>query len=218
MIPLIFWGATGQAKVIREALSDRDVKLLALFDNRAIPSPFDSIPLLHAERGFLDWEQAYSGTQPVHACVAIGGARGKERLRRMLWLSDRGYPAMDVVHRRAFVAFDAIIGEGCQLLAMSSVCTGTKLGRAVIINTKASVDHGCVVGDGVHIAPGATLAGEVVVDDFAFIGAGAVVLPRVRIGAHAIIGAGAVVIRDVADYETVVGNPAQILKPARDAR
>lgn len=209
MSPLIFWGATGQAKVLREALSGNNVELIALFDNRDIPSPFPGIPVFQGERGFADWERIYGGEHPVRACVAIGGTHGNDRLVRTEWLSDHGYPPLGVVHPRAFVAANAELGEGCQVLAMSTICAGVKLGRAVIVNTKASIDHDCVIGDGVHIAPGATITGEVVIGDCAFIGAGAVILPRVRVGEDAIVGAGAIVTRDVAANETVVGNPAR---------
>lgn len=210
MTPVIFWGATGQAKVLRDALLSYDVKLVALFDNRDIMSPFPEIPIFYGEAGFSQWAQGYPNGCSVRSCVAIGGTSGRDRLARMHWLKARGYAPLTVVHQRAFVTEEALIGEGCQILAMSAVCAGAKLGEAVIVNTKASVDHDCTIADGVHIAPGATLAGEVVVDEFAFIGAGAIVLPRLHIGANAIVGAGAVVTRNVAAGETVTGNPARI--------
>lgn len=209
MIPVIFWGATGQAKVLRDALPAGDMELVALFDNRKIASPFDDIPIFHGETGFFDWEQGYHNPRRVRACVAIGGTHGVDRLARMHWLRSRGYAALTIVHPRAFIAKDTLIGEGCQILAMGTVCTGAKLGEATIVNTNATVDHDCIIDDGTHIAPGATLAGEVMVGKFAFIGAGATILPRIRIGAHAIVGAGAVVTRDVVAGEAVIGNPAR---------
>ncbi|MGH8147748.1 MAG: acetyltransferase [Rhodanobacteraceae bacterium] len=211
MIRVVFWGATGQAKVLRDALPV-DAELVAVFDNREIVSPFKDVPIFHGESGFARWESAQRGDGALSACVAIGGMHGEERVERMQWLDDRGYRPFVVVHTRAFVASDAVLAAGCQVMALGAVCTGTKLGRAVIVNTKASIDHDCAIGDGVHIAPGATLAGEVDVGEFAFVGTGAVVLPRVRIGTRAIIGAGAVVTCDVGDAATVAGNPARILR------
>lgn len=210
MTPVIFWGATGQAKVLREALRSLDTELVALFDNCDIASPFGDVPIFRGESGFSQWERGYRNHQLVRACAAIGGARGHDRLTRMHWFRDRGYAPLTVVHPRAFVAEDTSLGDGCQILAMSAVCAGAKLGEAVIVNTKASVDHDCIIGNGAHIAPGATLAGEVTVGEFAFVGSGAVVLPRIQIGANAIIGAGSIVTHDVAAGETVIGNPARI--------
>lgn len=212
MTPMIFWGATGQAKVLLDALAVADVELVALFDNREIPSPFEDVPIFHGESGFAKWEQNYGRVREVQAYAAIGGTRGHERLQRIRWFSERGYSIPSAIHPRAFVADTARIGSGCQILAMSAVCAGVVLGDAVIINTSASVDHDCVIGAGVHVAPGSTLAGEITVDEFAFIGTGATILPRIHIGKWSIIGAGAVVTRDVPDYSVVVGNPAEIIR------
>lgn len=209
MTPVILWGGTGQARVLREALSHSGARVVAIFDNRDIPSPFSDVPMFLGEQGLTKWQAGYRGATPVAACVAIGGSRGTDRLALMHLLETRGHPAMTVVHPRAFVAADATLGGGCQVLAMAAVCTGARLGEAVIVNTSASVDHDCVLGAGVHVAPGARLAGEVQVAECAFIGTGAVVLPGLCIGAHATIGAGAVVTRDVPPGATVTGNPAR---------
>lgn len=211
MSATILWGGTGHARVLREALRGK-AEVIAVFDNRDIPSPFDDIVLRVGEAGFLDWERSRGDVEPPFACVAIGGGKGDERLQRMDWLLARGYSPLTVIHPRAFVALDATLGAGCQVLAQGAVCSSARLGRGVIVNTGASVDHDCVVGDGVHLAPGARAAGEVRIGDHAFIGCGAIILPRIKIGTGATVGAGAVVTRDVADGDTVVGNPARTHK------
>lgn len=205
---IIFWGGTGQAKVLREALAGR-AELLAVFDRRALASPFTDVPLYVGEAGLEQWLHERGGSQGLHAAVAIGGARGRDRLARMEQLSTRGFAVPEIIHPRAFVAADVRRGQGCQILALAAVCTCAVLGRGVIVNTRASVDHDCVIGDGAHIGPGAVLTGEVYVEAGAFIGAGAVVLPGRRIGADALVGAGAVVTRDVAAAGVVAGNPAR---------
>lgn len=205
---VIIWGGTGQAKVLREALAE-GTKVVAVFDSREVAPPFSDVPLFHGESGFNDWKMRCQGEHQLGACIAVGGTRGVERLQLQRWLADNGYPPLTVVHRRAFVAADAALGLGCQILAMAAVCSAARLGDAVIINTSASIDHDCVIGNGVHVAPGARLAGEVTVGNYAFIGTGAVVLPRVHIGDGAIVGAGAVVTRDVPKSTTVAGNPAR---------
>lgn len=208
MSEVIFWGATGQAKVLREALQDQ-ARLLAVFDNREVPAPFDDVPLFQGEAGLLQWERSEPRAAGILACVAIGGERGLQRLELQRWLAGRGYAPLAVVHPRAFVARDAVVGAGCQVLAHASVCAAAVLGESVIVNTGASVDHDCRIGDGVHVGPGAVVAGEVRIDAGAFVGAGAVVLPRLHLGAGAIVGAGAVVTRDVPAGTVVAGNPAR---------
>lgn len=212
MKDVILWGGTGQACVLHEALASSDFRVVAVFDNKPVPSPFADVPMYLGQEGFESWLASRAGTSQLHACVAIGGSRGRDRLFLQEWLRQQGVQPLTVIHPRAFAACDAEIGEGSQILAMAAICAKARLGRAVIVNTSASVDHACVIGDGVHVGPGANLAGEVRIDEYAFIGAGAVVLPGLKIGRSAIIGAGAVVIRDVSADEVVVGNPATALR------
>jgi len=208
---VLLWGATGQAKVLNEALTGTDYRVVALVDNRTLISPFSDIPVLKGEIGLDDWLSHRGGGKDLFAAIAVGGDLGFERVELMNLLCARGLKPLTVVHPNAFVASDAQIGEGCQIMAQAAICTHVQLGRNVIVNTSASVDHDCVIGSGSHIAPGARLAGEVEVGEKAFIGIGAIVLPRIHIGAGAIVGAGAVVTKDVMPGVTVIGNPAYIL-------
>lgn len=209
---IIFWGATGQARVLRELIEGTQFQLVALVDGRDIPSPFPGIPLLIGDAGLDRWlDRLAAGKLPAGA-VAIGGDRGKDRIIVRLVLEKRGMATPVLVHRNAFVARNAQIGAGSQILASANVCAGVSVGRSVIINTAASVDHDCVVEDGVHVGPGAVIAGEVHIRERAFVGAGATVLPRIDIGHDAVVGAGAVVTRNVPPGVVVVGNPARKLK------
>lgn len=209
---MVVWGGTGHAGVVREALDPQQWRILAVFDRRAIPSPFNDVPLLVGTDGFARWLQAQGNVERVAGAVAIGGTDGKSRLQIADFLQSHDILLPAIIHRTAFIATTATLGEGSQVLALAAVCANTKLGRSVIVNTASSVDHDCVIGDGTHIAPGARLAGEVTIEDCAFIGTGAIVLPRIRIGRGAIIGAGAVVTRDVAENVIVVGNPARKIR------
>lgn len=211
MKPIVLWGATGQARVLAEFLPALGFGLRALFDNNPeVVPPFADIPVFHGDAGFLRWREAHPG--PVVGLAAIGGERGAQRRERNRFLSGHGVEIATLVHPRAFVAADASVGEGSQVLALSVVAAGCRLGKAVIVNHRASVDHECVLGDGVHVAPGATLCGLVTVGDDVLVGAGATVLPRVRIGAGTVVGAGSVVTGDLPDNVVAFGNPARIIR------
>ncbi|MDK9719214.1 MAG: NeuD/PglB/VioB family sugar acetyltransferase [Trichlorobacter sp.] len=211
MRDILFWGATGQAKVLHDIVCDTDMRLVVLVDNRTISSPIPGVLLLRGETGLDAWLTERGGTDNLYGAVAIGGGHGTDRIQLLGLLKSRGIDPVTLIHRTAFVAHSAVIGEGSQILAQSSVCANAQLGRGVIINTAASVDHDGVIGNGVHIGPGARLAGEVIVGNNSFIGTGAVILPRIQIGNESVIGAGAVVIKNVKSGTTVVGNPARVL-------
>ena len=217
----VLWGGTGHAKVLRECLRHQGIDVVAVFDNNAaVPSPFSDVAIHHGREGFARWRAAWSGDLPGFL-AAIGGERGRDRLEIQDWLKAQGLAPLVARHPSAFIAEDVRIAEGAQVLAHATICVEVSLGRAAIVNTAASVDHECRLGDGVHVSPGAHLAGCVDVGPTATIGTGASVLPRIRIGEGAVVGAGAVVVRDVGDYEVVVGNPARRVgsrpRPSRGA-
>jgi sugar O-acyltransferase (sialic acid O-acetyltransferase NeuD family) len=211
---IVVWGAAGHALVLADALARRGLNLVALFDN-APPavSPIAGIPVYRGWEGFLDWLSQRDANRPVTGLVAIGGARGADRLAIQERLAAVGVPLLTLIHPDATVHADVQLGAGTQVLAQSVVAAGSVLGRNCIVNHRVGIDHECRIGAGVHLAPGATLCGCIEVGDRAFIGAGAVVLPRLTIGTDAIVGAGAVVTRSVPDGVTVAGNPARTIQP-----
>ena len=208
----IVWGAAGQAKVLRECIEHISLRLVALFDDdSSVASPFADVDVHYGMDGFRRWLELRDTTVPTGFLVAIGGERGQTRLAIQGTLEAFGLVPLVARHPAAFIAQNASIGAGSQILTRAAVCVEAQIGRACIINTGATVDHECRLHDGVHICPGANIAGQVEIDRCATIGTGAVVLPYLRIGEGAVVGAGAVVIRDVAPYSVVVGNPARVV-------
>lgn len=211
MPDIIFWGGTGHARVLAEALATTDLLIVAVFDQREIVSPLTGVPLFAGRDRFTTWiaDHRAAGKQECSFAIAIGGPHGRDRVALRQWLEGNGLKAVQIVHPAAWIARDALIGPAAQVLAGARVASHAEIGADVIVNTGASIDHDCNVGRGAHIGPGAILAGEVTIEDCAFIGAGAIILPRLRVGADAIVGAGSVVTRDVAPGSTVAGNPAR---------
>lgn len=126
------------------------------------------------------------------AIVAVGDNKTRklevERLIKEEW---RFCPAQ--IHPRAYVARGVEIGEGTVVMAGAVIQPGARIGKHVIVNTCASVDHGCIVGDFAHIAPGVHLCGDVEVGEGALVGVGSCAVPGAKIPAWTLVKAGSVV-------------------------
>ena len=207
----VIWGSSGHAKVLGDILGANKGKVLAFFDNQEMPSALAGVPIYLGESGFLKWVKGLEGYGKVAGLIAIGGAKGRDRLAILKLFREHSLHLPSLTHPSAIVSTSALVGAGSQILAQSVIAAEVILGEACIVNHGASVDHECVLGDGVHVAPGAILCGCINVGDCAFIGAGAIILPRIKIGHDAIVGAGAVVTEDVPSGAIVIGVPAKIL-------
>ena len=117
-----------------------------------------------------------------------------------------------VIDPTSVVASNTTVSHGSYINSLVAIGANSTLGCHVFVNRSSSIAHDCTLESFVSTGPGAIICSDVRVGFGSFIGAGAVVKDGVRIGRHAFIGAGSMVIKDVADFEVVVGNPARVLK------
>lgn len=144
------------------------------------------------------------------AIVAFGNNKKKQDI--CLWLKEKGYQFLSVVHPTVYLAQGVTVGEGCIINPNVTILPNACIGNHVVIHSGAVIEHDCVLQDWVNIAPGVSFGGRVTVGEGSYVYTGSTVAPKVRIGKWAIIGAGSVVLRDVPDYTTVVGVPARVLR------
>lgn len=202
--PVVVLGAGGHAAVVVDVI--RNAEGFSVGGVCSDRLDLRGTDVLGHSVGALD---DFPGHWPV--VVAVGENELRARLVSELALLGRMFAA-PLVHSRACVARDVSVGPGTVIMAGAVVNPRTALGRHVIVNTAASIDHDCNLGDFCHISPGARLAGCVSVGAFSLVGTGASVIPGIRIGARAAVGAGAVVVREVPDAVVVAGNPARVLR------
>lgn len=199
---MYLYGAGGHAKVVAGILTSRGVRVAGVFDDNP---PNAKLRIMEVRDGV----QLLGGAFPKLDAPMIITIGHNGRRAELAALIDASFGT--AIHPSAIVASGVPIGGGSMILHGSVLQAGSRVGRHVLINTAASIDHDNLLGDFVHVSPNATLCGHVEVGEGTHIGAGAVVIPQVKIGRWSTIGAGAVVLRDVPDYATVVGNPARVI-------
>lgn len=194
---VIIVGAGGHAKVVADIVRASGNEVIGFLDDKD-PSELPGFTILGKVSEISRFSERYDFAS------GIGNNETRQRIMEAFpvnWLT--------VIHPSVIIAPDVQIDAGTVVMANAVVNTGSRIGRGVIINTAATVDHDCVLEDYVHISPGAHLAGTVFVGSGTWVGIGGVVSNNLSICSGCVIGAGAVVVRDIETAGTYVGVPAQ---------
>jgi UDP-N-acetylbacillosamine N-acetyltransferase len=141
--------------------------------------------------------------------VAVGAPAARARLSDMVRANGRKLATF--VSPTAFVADDAVLGEGVMIYPNATVHARTRLGRGVLVNSNASVGHETRISDFSNVGPGVTLGGRCVIGERVYLGIGSCMLEELTIAPDITIGAGAAVIRNIAEAGTYAGVPARKL-------
>lgn len=97
-----------------------------------------------------------------------------------------------------------------------AVLGNTVIGKNVKIDNLVHIAHGVHLDENSLVIAHAMVAGSVIVGKNAWISPGALVKNKIVIGQDALVGLGAVVVKNVADQETVVGNPAESMESFKE--
>jgi len=199
-------GYSGHALVVADILYGLEIEIIGYFEKKAIiNNPF--------RLDYLGYEQDVDFTDKAKKFlffISIGD--NVIRRRVMDFLLERKIQVATVISHKANVSISAKVDIGT--LICNGVCINpfAKIGKGVIINTSAIIEHECIVGNYSHIASGAVLSGNVHIGENCLVGANSSLKQGVIIGNNVIVGAGSVVLKDIPDGEVWVGNPARKLK------
>lgn len=205
----VIWGASGHALVVAD--------ILRLMGRYVVVGYLDNIHPHRCGESFGD-AVVLGGEEQLEVLreggvenLALGIGNCEARLKLADAATAMGFKLVTAIHPSAVVAASADVGAGSVLCAGSVVNPSSTLGRAVIVNTCASINHECIIEDGVHVSPGAHLAGRVFVGRATSMGIGSVVRDGISIGKGCIIGAGAVVVGDLPASIVAYGVPARVI-------
>ena len=204
--PIVVLGGGGHAKVLICVLKQTSCEILGYTDRQ--------------DRGLIlgtpylgDDAELENIVRRHGACRALLGVGKVDASARRLTLQEEvetlGFDFPVIVSRNAILNEDVTMERGSVAFDGVIVNSGTRVGRAAILNTNCTVEHDCRLGDNVHVAPGSTLSGGVTVGDHSMIGAGATLIEGVTVCAGCLVGAGSTVVKDLTVPGTYVGSPAR---------
>jgi sugar O-acyltransferase (sialic acid O-acetyltransferase NeuD family) len=142
----------------------------------------------------------------VFVC-GIGNVVSKRRCVEQILA--RGGVFTSVIHSRAVLGENVVLGDGVILCPFAVVDSDTRLGDFVTVNLHSTVGHDAVIGRWSQLHCHVDITGGVVLGEGVLAGSHATILPGVKVGDGATIGAGSVVTRDVKAGATVFGVPAR---------
>jgi sugar O-acyltransferase (sialic acid O-acetyltransferase NeuD family) len=206
---VIIWGAGGHARVVADILRLTGFDVAGFIDEVNPSRRGESFCGAMVLGGAAELE-AFPAQGVRKVIVAFGDNARRVALGNHL--ESAGFELIAAIHPSAVIAGDVRIGAGSVIMAGSVINTNTAIGRQVIVNTRAGIDHDCYLAEGVHVGPGANIAGDVRIGRCTWIGIGATIIDHKQSGAGSVVGAGAVVLKDVPEGVVVVGVPARTLK------
>ncbi len=140
--------------------------------------------------------------------VGVSSLQSREKKRRLYEYGVKcGLVPLAIVHPRAVVSRDAVLGAGHTVLAGAIIGPYTQLQENVTVNMGAMIESRCLIRPHAQLAAGCWIGSGVTIGEGSYIGSFAGVEPNVRIGDNVVIGPGAVVTEDVPDGAVITAQP-----------
>lgn len=196
---MLIAGAGGHSLEVFEILKENSTTPLTFFDeNQNSESSIEGFPLISS----FEIAQNFLKSNPSF-CLGVGNPKIREKFENLF--VSLGGRLTSVISKSSIIQSDI---EHVDVMSFSFIGPKVKLGKGVLVNTRANVHHECEVGEFSELGPGVILLGNVKIGKGCRIGAGAVILPGLTLGDEVVVGAGSVVTKSLDSYLTVAGVPA----------
>ncbi len=203
---IVLAGGGGHALSLMEAIENPEMiaGYTALSESSLMPAKWlgdDSSVEELSKKGYL-----------FHMAFVYAGLPVMSKRRKMIEkYTEAGAGFISIIAPTAIVTRHSTFGEGCAILNRAIV-NRAHLGKNVIVNTGAIVEHDCIIGDNTFIGPGAVIGGGVTIGEDCFIGLGAKVMNGVTIASGVTVGIGVTVNRDLTEPGIYHGTPMRFHK------
>jgi sugar O-acyltransferase (sialic acid O-acetyltransferase NeuD family) len=208
---VIIIGTSGHAKVIIDIFEKQaNVEIIGLIDTkRAIGEETLGYTIIGADQ---DLPEIMKNVPNAKLFIAIGDNWLRYKVFQNIISMIPQVSFATAIHPSVQFGKDVSIGEGTAFMAGAIINPSTQIGKFVIVNTKAAIEHDNIIGDFACVLPNATTGGNVTVGDFSAIGISASIKHGVTIGKHCVIGGGALLLNDCSDNLLLYGVPAKPMK------
>lgn len=114
-----------------------------------------------------------------------------------------------IIHPTATIARSTQIGLGTVIGPYVNIMPNVIIGNHCSLRASANIEHDSTLEDFCYVGPNATLAGKTKMKTGAHVGPNACVLEFKTIGSYSVVGMGSSVVKDVNEFNVVVGCPAR---------
>lgn len=164
MEEIIIIGAGGHARVVIDAaLTNKNLKILGFLDDGDI----DNI-LGIKKLGNISEIQKFKNFK-FH--IALGNNEVREKLGEKIGEEK----LVTIVHPKAYLSQDIILGNGCYIGANVVINSKTILENLVIVNTGSIIEHDCILRKSSHISYGALIGSSTKIKEKVYVEMGKII-------------------------------------------
>ncbi|MFS4417478.1 acetyltransferase [Maribacter sp. 2307ULW6-5] len=208
---IIIFGASGHGSVVADCVERsggyRIVGFVDSFKGKGMVH--HGYPVLGSE---YDLPFVISKFNVKGGIVAIGDNWCRKGMVDRILRIDPNFNFVMVVHPKAVMSNNAVIGPGSVVMPGAVVNAGAVVGEHCILNTNVSLGHDGVMDNFSSLAPRVATGGNLFLGRFSAVGLGSSIIENIEIGEHTVIGAGSLVVGNVPSYVVAYGSPAKLVR------